>query len=92
MTNKNKAAELAIKLEGEIGTSPHSRQAIEEAFVEMADWNDKKTESKLRKAFLCMIVRQDHSLSNKEHQYIDIDIVQNIIESFFNVKLVEYDK
>ena len=42
MTNEVKAAELAIKLEGEIGTSPHSRQAIEEAFIEMAKWKEKQ--------------------------------------------------
>ena len=33
MTDKQKASELTLKLEGEIGTSPHSRQAIEEAFI-----------------------------------------------------------
>ena len=44
MTNESKAAELAIKIEGEIGTSPHSRQAIEEAFLEMAEWKDKQFE------------------------------------------------
>ena len=42
MTNKEKAIELALKLEGEIGTSPHSRQAIEETFIEMAEWKDKQ--------------------------------------------------
>lgn len=39
MTEKQiekKAKEMAIKLEGEIGTSPHSRQAIEESMLEMA--------------------------------------------------------
>ena len=42
MTNKEKAIELALKLEGEIGTSPHSRQAIEETFIEMAEWKDQQ--------------------------------------------------
>lgn len=42
MTDKQKASELTLKLEGEIGTSPHSRQAIEEAFIEMAEWKDKQ--------------------------------------------------
>ena len=42
MTNKEKAIELALKLEGEIGTSPHSRQAIEETFIEMAKWKDQQ--------------------------------------------------
>lgn len=42
MNDKEKAAELALKLEGEIGTSPHSRQAIEEAFIEMAKWKDEQ--------------------------------------------------
>lgn len=44
MTNEDKSAELAIKLEGEIGTSPHSRQAIEETFLEMAAWKDQQFE------------------------------------------------
>jgi len=41
MENEEKAALLSIKLEGEIGTSTHSRQSIEESFVEMAKWKDK---------------------------------------------------
>lgn len=41
MNDKEKASELTLKLEGEIGTSPHSRQAIEEAIIEMAEWKDK---------------------------------------------------
>lgn len=44
MTDKQKSSELTIKLEGEIGTSPHSRQAIEEAFIEMAEWKDEQFE------------------------------------------------
>lgn len=44
MNDKEKAEELVIKLEGEIGTSPHSRQAIEEAILEMAEWKDKQFE------------------------------------------------
>lgn len=44
MTNKEKASELAIKLEGEIGTSPHSRLPIEEAFLEMSTWKDQHFE------------------------------------------------
>lgn len=35
---EQKAKEITIKLEGEIGTSPHSRQAIEESMLEMAEW------------------------------------------------------
>lgn len=92
MTNKEKASELTLKLEGEIGTSPHSRQAIEEAIIEMAKIKDEQIKSKLQNAFSCMIFNQDNSLSNKEHQYIDLDIVQNVIESFFHVKLEEYEK
>lgn len=42
MTNEEKAAELTLKLEGEIGTSPHSRQAIKEAILDMAKWKDKQ--------------------------------------------------
>lgn len=50
MTNESKAAELALKLEGEIGTSPHSRQAIEEAFLEMAAWKDKEMQETIEVA------------------------------------------
>jgi hypothetical protein len=55
----------------------------------VVEWKGEQIESILRKAFNCMIFRQDHSLSNKEHQYIDLDIVQSIIESFFHIKLDE---
>ena len=37
---KNKADELTLYLEGYIGTSPHSREAISEYFIEMAKWAD----------------------------------------------------
>lgn len=42
MTDKEKSAELTLKLEGEIGTSPHSRQAIEETLMEIVEWKDKQ--------------------------------------------------
>ena len=54
MMNENKASELALKLEGEIGTSPHSRQAIEEAFLEMAAWKDKEMQKTIE-------VAEDHA-------------------------------
>lgn len=54
MTDKEKALELAIKLEGEIGTSPHSRLAIEEAFLEMAAWKDKEMQETIE-------VAEDHA-------------------------------
>lgn len=54
MSDKEKAAELAIKLEGEIGTSPHSRQAIEEAFLEMAAWKDEEMQKTIE-------VAEDHA-------------------------------
>lgn len=63
---------------------------IDTILLEMAEWKDAQIKSNIEKAFGCMIFRQDHSLSNKEHQYIDLDTVQNIIESFFHVKLDEY--
>lgn len=44
MTQEKKATELAIKLEGEIGTSPHSREAIEETIIKMATWKDEQFE------------------------------------------------
>jgi Sec7-like guanine-nucleotide exchange factor len=40
MTEEEKAKELTLKLEGEICTSPHSRQAIETAMSEMAKWKE----------------------------------------------------
>lgn len=54
MNDKEKAALLAIKLEGEVGTSPHSRQAIEEAFLEMAAWKDKEMQETIE-------VAEDHA-------------------------------
>lgn len=54
MTNKEKASELALKLEGEIVTSPHSRQAIEAAFLEMAAWKDKEMQEAIE-------VAEDHA-------------------------------
>lgn len=54
MTDKQKASELTLKLEGEIGTSPHSRQAIEEAFLEMAEWKDKEMQETIE-------VAEDHA-------------------------------
>ncbi len=70
----------------------HGSRTLGDLLLEMAEWKDAQIKSNIEKAFGCMIFRQDHSLSNKEHQYIDLDIVQNIIESFFHVKLEEYDK
>lgn len=67
-------------------------KSLYEDLMEMAEWKDAQIKSNIEKAFGCMIFRQDHSLSNKEHQYIDLDIVQSIIESFFHVKLEEYGK
>lgn len=45
MTITEKALELTLKLEGEIGTSPHSRQAIEETIIKMATWKDMQFEN-----------------------------------------------
>lgn len=39
---KEKANYLAIRLEGEIGTSPHSLQSIEEALIEMGAWKERE--------------------------------------------------
>lgn len=40
ITDKEKARKITIKLKGEIGKSPHSRQAIEESILKMAEWKE----------------------------------------------------
>ena len=75
MTNIEKASELAIKLEGEIGTSPNSRQAIEEAFLEMAEWKDKEMQETIE-------VAEDHAFfagSYKEREKFAREIHEKIV-------------
>lgn len=75
MTNEEKASELAIKLEGEVGTSPHSRQAIEEAFLEMAEWKDKEMQEKIE-------VAEDHAFfagSCREREKFAWEIHEKIV-------------
>lgn len=105
MTNRLKSEDMTDKEKAEeiISTSNTNQvydvvdfntlhECLYEDLMEMAEWKDAQIKSHIEKAFGCMIFRQDHSLSNKEHQYIDLDIVQNIIESFFHIKLDGYDK
>lgn len=75
MTNKEKASELALKLEGEIGTSPHSRQAIEAAFLEMAAWKDKEMQETIE-------VAEDHAFfagSDREREKFALEIHEKIV-------------
>lgn len=51
MTDKEKAEKITIKIEGEIGTSSHSRQAIEESLLEMAEWKDSQLKPTLMQFF-----------------------------------------
>lgn len=75
MTNESKASELALKLECEIGTSPHSRQAIEEAFLEMAEWKDKEMQETIE-------VAEDHAFfagSDRGREKFALEIHEKIV-------------
>lgn len=87
MTNEEKAHQLIKEMYPSKSMGDYGLK--EQLCIELLKWKDEQIKSNLREAFGCMIFCQDQSLSNKEHQYIDLDIVQNIIESIFHIKLDE---
>lgn len=91
MTNKEKAKEIYKDnlYDCEVRGIVQDEQEILFMLEKMAKWKEEQIKSDLRETFGCMIFCQDHSLSKKEHQYIDLDKAQDIIESFFHIKLDE---
>lgn len=65
--NKEKARELAVKLQETVGTSPHSFEAIEEILIEMAKWKDEQ----LAELPVYVIMRYEEHDDYVEDLYID---------------------
>lgn len=92
MNNEEKAKKITDRIfESGFNTNRTFYDMAKNAAMTMAQWKDEQVSSTLSEAFNCIISCQDHKLSTKEHQYIDLDIVQDIIESFFHIKLDSND-
>jgi hypothetical protein len=89
MSNKEKAQEIAKRY----GVPCHGMGDCEfEAYqsaLEMAQWKDGQTKETVIDVWLCSIMSQDHAISNKDRQYIDLEVLKNILEDFFHIKLEE---
>ncbi len=87
MTNREKTRELARKHQGTMTDAQYL--SMFNAIEEMAEWKDKQAKQNVNDVWLCSIMCQDHTLSNKNHQYIDLDMLKDILEDLFHIKLDE---
>lgn len=85
MTNKDKAKELAE--ESRISTGESCEEECYDCAMLMAEWKDEQVKKTVTGVWLSSIMCQDHTLSNKDHQYIDLDELKNILEDFFHIKI-----
>lgn len=87
MTNEEKAKHIADVI-FEHSNETFYNMAVKSA-LQMARWKDEQAKETVNGVWLSAIMCQDHTISNKDHQYIDLDKLKNILEDFFHIKLEE---